>query len=109
MQADSPFAQRLTLADRSWRSTFRDQPSQDRYLIVQTAGEMRLGSTAQARSIACKSGDRATMIDVVALGSRQVADYAPPQSARGLVDGSCPCNFHQLTIPLTTSHRTHAR
>src|SRR5260370_23749850 len=86
MQADSPFAQRLTLADRSWRSTFRDQPSQDRYLIVQTAGEMRLGSSAQARSIACKSGDRATMIDVVAVGSRQVAVYVAPKSGGGLVE-----------------------
>jgi hypothetical protein len=68
MQAYSPFAQRLTFTDHSWRSTLRDQHSRDCYLIVQSAGEMRLRSSVQAWSIACKSGDRTTMIDVVAMG-----------------------------------------
>jgi hypothetical protein len=40
MQADRPFAQCPVLAARNWRSTLGDQSSQDRYLIVQTAGEM---------------------------------------------------------------------
>jgi hypothetical protein len=42
MQADSSFPQRLTLTDHGWRSTLREQPSQDRYLIIQSAGEIRL-------------------------------------------------------------------
>jgi hypothetical protein len=46
MQADCPFTKRPTLACRSQQSTLGDQPSQDRYLIVQTAGEMRLRSGA---------------------------------------------------------------
>jgi hypothetical protein len=79
MQADNAFGQRLTLTDRSWRPTLRDQSSQERYLIVQSAGEMRLRSSGQAGSIACKSGDRATMIDVVAMGSRQIEAYVAPK------------------------------
>jgi hypothetical protein len=40
MQADCPFAQRPALAGAIRRSALGDQPGQDRYLIVQTVGEM---------------------------------------------------------------------
>src|SRR6266436_5711586 len=99
MQADGPFAQRSTLACRSQRSTLGDQSGQDRYLIVQSAGEMRLCSGAQARSIASKSGDGATVVDVVAVGSRQIPVYVAPKSCGGLIDGG-PCHFGELGIPL---------
>ena len=39
-------------------TTLGDQSGQDRNLIIQAAGEMRLCSGAQAGSIASKSGDR---------------------------------------------------
>src|SRR5258708_11232387 len=99
MQADCLFAQRPTLACRSQRSTLGDQSSQDRYLIVQSAGEVRLCSGAQARSIASKSGDRAAVVDVVAVGLRQIPVYVAPKSRGGLIDGR-PCHFGELGIPL---------
>jgi hypothetical protein len=68
MQADGLFAQRPAPACHSQRSTLGDQSSQDRYQIVQPAGEMRLCSGAQAGSIASKSGDGAAVVDVVAVG-----------------------------------------
>src|SRR5713226_4476213 len=98
MQADRPFAQRPALACRSQRSTLGDQSSQDRYLIVQSAGEVRLCSGAQARSIASKSGDGTAVIDVVAMGLRQIPVYVAPKSSGGLIDGG-PCHFGELCIP----------
>jgi hypothetical protein len=80
MQADCLFAQCPTLACHSSRSTLGDQSSQDRYLIVQTAGVMRLRSGAQAGSIASKSGDGAAVIDVVAVGLREIMAYVAPKS-----------------------------
>src|SRR5258705_7124507 len=100
MQADCPFAQRPTLACRGQRSTLGNQPSQDRYLIVQSAGEVRLCSCAQARSIASKSGDGAAVVDVVAVGLRQIPVYVAPKSSGGLIDGG-PCHFGELGIPLS--------
>ena len=47
-----------------------DQPSQNRYLVVQTAGEIRLCSGAQQGSIASKSADSGAVVDVVAVGLR---------------------------------------
>jgi hypothetical protein len=44
--------------------------SQNRFQVVQTAGEIRLCSGAQQGSIASKSGDRAAVVDVVAVGRR---------------------------------------
>src|SRR5216683_8083239 len=86
MQADGLFAQRPAAAFRSQRSTLGDQPSQDCYLIVQSAGEMRLCSGAQARSIASKPGDGAAVVDVVAVGLGQIPVYVAPKS--GGVDRS---------------------
>jgi hypothetical protein len=106
MQADSSFPQRLTLTDHGWRSTLREQPSQDRYLISQSAGEIRLRSRTQAGRIARKSGDRATMIDVVAVGSRQIPVYVPPKSGGGLIDGR-PRDIDELGIPLSDCRRKH--
>src|SRR6266849_10650771 len=97
MQADGLFAKRPAAAFRSQRSTLSDQPSQDRYLIVQSAGEMRLCSGAQARSIASKSGDGATVVDVVAMGLRQIPVYVVPKSGGGLIDGR-PRHFGELAI-----------
>src|ERR1700692_1046554 len=99
MQADGLFAQRPALACRSQRSTLGDQPSQYRYLIVQSAGEMRLCSGAQARSIASKSGDGAAVVDVVAMGLRQIPVYVAPKSGGGLINGG-PCHFGEFAIPL---------
>src|SRR6202165_5435112 len=99
MQADSLFAQRPASAFRGQRSTLRDQPSQDRYLIVQSAGEMRLCSGAQARSVASKSGDGAAVVDVVAVGLRQIPVYVAPKSRGRLIDGG-PRHFGELGIPL---------
>src|SRR5260370_41474389 len=99
MQADCPFAQRPTLACRSQRSTLGDSSSQDRYLIVQSAGEMRLCFGAQARSIASKSSDGAAVVDVVAVRLRQIPVYVVPKSGGGLIDGR-PCHFGELGIPL---------
>jgi hypothetical protein len=83
MQADCPFAQRPALARHSQRSTLGDQSSQDRDLIVQSAGEMRLCFGAEAGSIAGKSGDGAAVVDVVAVGLRQIpADVAPKRGGR---------------------------
>src|SRR5712664_1446617 len=101
MQADCPFAQRPTLARRSQRSTLGDQSSQDRYLIVQSAGEVRLRSGAQARSIAGKSGDGTAVIDVVAVGLRQIPVYVASKGSGGLIDGRRPCHFGELGIPLS--------
>src|SRR5258708_28205004 len=108
MQADSSFPQRLTLTDHGWRSTLREQPSQDRYLIIQSAGEIRLRSGAQAGRIARKSGDRATMIDVVAVGSRQIPVYIAPKSGGGLIDRPPP-HISQLGIPPPHLRRNHLR
>src|SRR5258705_1547216 len=99
MQADCPFAQRPTLACRSQRSTLGDQSGQDRYLIVQSAGEVRLCSGAQARSVASKSGDGTAVVDVVAVGLRQIPAYVATQSSCGLIDRG-PRHFGELGIPL---------
>src|SRR5882762_4375093 len=99
MQADRPFAQRPALACPSQRSTLGDQSSQDRYLIVQSAGEVRLCSGAQARSIAGKSADGTAVIDVVAVGLRQIPVYVAPKSGGRLIDWG-PCHFGELGIPL---------
>src|SRR5258705_1676023 len=99
MQADCPFAQRPTLACRGQRSTLGDQSSQDRYLIVQSASKVRLCSGAQARSIASKSGDGAAVVDVVAVGLRQIPVYVAPKSGGRLIDGG-PCHFDELGSPL---------
>src|SRR5260221_10240340 len=99
MQADCAFAQGPALTCRSQRSALGDQSSQDRYLIVQSAGEVRLCSGAQARSIASKSGDGAAVVDVVAVGSRQIPVYVAPKSCGGLIEGR-PCHFGELGIPL---------
>src|SRR6202045_5090086 len=106
MQADGLFAQRLALAFRSQRSTLGDQSSQDRYLIVQSAGEVRLCSGGQARSIASKSGDGAAVVDVVAVGLRQIPVYVAPKSGGGLIDGG-PCHFGELGIPLSDCRSKH--
>jgi hypothetical protein len=82
------------------------KPSQDRYLIIQSAGEIRLRSGAQAGRIARKSGDRATMIDVVAVGSRQIPVYIAPKSGGGLIDGR-PRDIDELGIPLSDCRRKH--
>ena len=66
---------------------------------VQSAGEVRLCSGAQARSIASKSGDRTAVIDDVAVGLRQIPVYVAPKSSGGLIDGG-PCHFGELGIPL---------
>src|ERR1700681_3277910 len=99
MQADCLIAQCPSLACRSYRSTFGDQPSQDRYLIVQSAREMQLCSGAQARSIASKSSDGAAVVDVVAVGLRQIPVYVAPKWGGRLIDGSS-CHFRELGIPL---------
>jgi len=62
-------------------TTLGDQSGQDRNLIIQAAGEMRLCSGAHGGgSIASKSGDRAAVIDVVAMCSRQIIAYIAPKS-----------------------------
>src|ERR1700737_1220049 len=99
MQADCPFAQRPTLACRSRRSALGDQSGEDWCLIGQSAGEVRLCSGAQARSIASKSGDGTAVIDVVAVGLRQIPVYVAPKSSGGLINGG-PCHFGELAIPL---------
>src|SRR5260370_10720659 len=99
MQVDCLFGQRPTLACRSQRSILGDQSGQERYLIVQSAGEVRLCSAAQARSIASKSGYGTAVIDVVAVGWRQIPVYVAPKSSGGLIDGG-PCHFGELGIPL---------
>src|SRR6202011_3479706 len=99
MQADCPFAQRPPLALHNWRSTLGDQSGQDRYQIVQSAGKVRLGSGAQATSIASKSGDGTAVIDVVAVGFRKIPAYVAPKSSGGLIDGG-PCQFGEVGIPL---------
>ena len=51
---------------------------------------MRLCSSAQAGSIAGKSGDRAAVIDVVAMGLRQIPAYVAPKGGGRFIDGrSC--------------------
>src|ERR1700737_1859816 len=60
---------------------------------------MRLCSGAQARSIASKSGDGTAVVDVVAVGLRQIPVYVVPKSGGGLIDGR-PCHFGELGIPL---------
>src|SRR5882757_9179284 len=99
MQTDCLLAQRPALACRSQGSALGEQSGQDRYLIIQSAGEMRLCSGAQARSIAGKSGDGATVVDVVAVGLRQIPVYVVPKSGGGFIDGG-PCDFDELGIPL---------
>src|SRR6266851_4943716 len=80
-------AHRLTRARPSQRSALGDQSGQDRYQIVQSAGKVRLCSGAQARSIASKSGDGTALIDVVAVGFRQIPVYVAAKSSGGLIDG----------------------
>src|SRR5260221_12545900 len=99
MQADCPFAQGPALTCRSQRSALGDQPGEDRYLIVQSAGEVRLCSGAQARSIASKSGDGTAVLDGVAVGLRQIPVYVASKSCGGLIDGG-PCHFGERGIPL---------
>src|SRR5260370_13350997 len=106
MQADCLFAQGHPLACRSQRSTLGDQSGQNRYLIVQSAGEVRLCSGAQARIIASKSGDGAAVVDVVAVGLRQIPVYVPPKSSGGLIDGG-PCHFAETGIPLADCPSTY--
>src|SRR5260370_33918767 len=60
---------------------------------------MRLCFGAQAGSIASKSGDGAAVVDVVAVGLRQIPVYVVPKSGGGLIDGR-PCHFGELGIPL---------
>src|SRR5712672_1685910 len=60
---------------------------------------MRLCFGAQARSIASKSGDGAAVVDVVAMGLRQIPAYVAPKSGGGLIDGR-PCHFGELGISL---------
>jgi len=49
------------------RSILGDQPGHSRYLIVQSTGEIRLRYGTTARRIASKSGDRAAVVDGVAM------------------------------------------
>ena len=80
MQADCPLAQRPTLASAIRRSILGDQSGQDRNLIVQTAGEMRLCFGTKARRIAGKSGDGAAAIAVFAMRLRQIRAYVTLKS-----------------------------
>src|SRR5258706_13765846 len=60
---------------------------------------MRLCSSAQAGSIASKSGDGAAVVDIVAVGLRQIPVYVAPKSGGRLIDGG-PCHFGEFGIPL---------
>src|SRR5580704_2893959 len=67
---------------------------------------MRLCSGAQTGSIAGKSGDRAAVIDAVAMGRRQIkADVAPKSSGR-FIDGR-PCALGEFGNTLSHGRSKH--
>ena len=67
---------------------------------------MRLCSGTQARSIASKSGDGAAVVDVVAVGLRQIPVYVAPKSGGGLIDRR-PRDFDEFGIALGDCRSKH--
>src|SRR5258708_3237873 len=67
---------------------------------------MRLRSGAQAGSIASKSGDGAAVIDVVAVGLREIPVHVAPKSSGGFIDGR-PCVRGELGSPLSHCRSKH--